>query len=360
MFEEPFATMSAFDKSTVIAFFVTIALAVILLAVFFITKKLRPESLDNFKKTTLGVVVGYAIGLISILLFLKLDGYFADGYVDLTTFIPVVCLLGIVIILAIVGLIISILKKDSLALFGKISLGIIGAGFLAIIIAHMVLLYKDNESIDVANEVLLYVFTALLFGVDILLVLLFGKKRESNRTKTIVYGGILMAMSFALSYIKLFSLPQGGSITFVSMLPLMIFSYMFGIRKGFLLGIVYGLLQFIQSPWFYHPMQFLLDYPVAFAGLGLAGLFRELKIFKNKKIIEFILGAILAGLLRYFGHVLSGVFVFGSDDPNYSAVAWSFLYNAFTLADIAICIVAGSALFLSKSFTRYIDKVHAI
>ncbi|MGN1043061.1 MAG: energy-coupled thiamine transporter ThiT, partial [Christensenellales bacterium] len=190
----------------------------------------------------------------------------------------------------------------------------------------------------------------------VVIAFVFGKKQNSDKTKTIVYGGILVAMSFALSYIKLFSLPQGGSITFASLLPLMIFSYMFGVRKGLLVGAVYGLLQFIQSPWFYHPAQFLLDYPIAFGSIGLAGLFKELDIFRDKKVLQFLFGAIMVSVLRYFAHVVSGIFVFGSDDPNYTAVAWSFLYNSFTFADIAICIVAGAGLFMSKSFTSYLEK----
>ena len=99
-----------------------------------------------------------------------------------------------------------------------------------------------------------------------------------------------------------------------------------------------------------------MDYPIAFGGIGLAGLFKELNLFNDKKILQFVLGAVLASVLRYFAHVMSGIFVFGSGDPNYSAVAWSFLYNSFTFADIAICIVAGAGLFASKSFTSYLEK----
>lgn len=357
MFQAPFNTLSTFDKTTEIAFFATILLAVVMLSVYLFAKKFRQDSIDSLKKTFVGIAFGFAIGVGSLLLFLKLDNYFAQDYVDLTTFIPIVCLLGSIIILGVVGIVLSILKKDSLPLFIKISLGIIGLALLAITIAHMVILYKNNDQIDVVKEIVLYLATAILIAANVLLAVFFGKKHaDNNHTKTIVYAGIFMAASFALSYIKLFSLPQGGSITFASLLPLMIFSYMFGIRKGLLVGAIYGLLQFIQSPWFYHPAQFLLDYPVAFGAIGLAGLFKELKLFADKKILQFVFGAILASTLRYLAHVVSGIFVFGSDDPNYSAVAWSFLYNAFTFADIAVCIVAGSGLFLSKSFTNYLDK----
>ena len=66
-------------------------------------------------------------------------------------------------------------------------------------------------------------------------------------------------MSFALSYVRIFRLPMGGSITFASMLPFMLYSYMYGTKKGVLAGLVYGVLQAVQDPWIIHPAQFALD-----------------------------------------------------------------------------------------------------
>ena len=120
-------------------------------------------------------------------------------------------------------------------------------------------------------------------------------------------------------------------------------------------GIIYGFLQFIQAPWFYHPVQFLLDYPIAFAALGVAGMFKEMGLFKNKQVVGFALGAFIAGILRYFSHVISGVFIFGSADASYTAVAWSFLYNSFVFADLAIALVAGLMMFSSKAFVARLD-----
>jgi len=354
MFTEKFSEMSIYDKTAEISLFATIFLAICMLVVYLLIKKTRPESLDGFKKTVTGVVVGYVFAVASILLYLNID---SEGPIEKATFIPVACFMGAIIVLAIVGLCLSIFKKEKMGLFGKIAAGILGAFILAIIIANMVILYLNNtKEIDISSEVLLYILTVVLVAVNVVLAVYCGKKHpEHSHTKTIVYAGILVAMSFALSYVKLFSLTS-GSITLASLLPLMLFSYMFGIRKGLLVGAIYGILQFIQSPWFYHPAQFLLDYPIAFGGIGIAGLFKELKVLENKQILQFIFGAIVACVLRYFAHVISGIFVWGSGNPNYTAVAWSFLYNSFTFADIAICIVAGAGLFVSKSFTAYLEK----
>ena len=68
----------------------------------------------------------------------------------------------------------------------------------------------------------------------------------NTNTKRLVYGALCIALSFALSYVKLFSMPMGGSITLCSMLPLMLYAYRFGTPAGLLAGLAYGLLQLIQ------------------------------------------------------------------------------------------------------------------
>lgn len=356
---DPFNTLSTIDKATRVSFYFTLALAVVIVALFILVKKFKREAVNDFNKTVGGIIVGYSIGLVGILLTLTLDKYFTRGDVELATFIPVVCLLCSVIILAICGLVINFFKKDSFKLFTKIALGIIGAFLLAIVISFIVVDNYSKVSPETSGgKAMLYIFTIILAAALVALALVFGKKKSvQNETKSITYAAVCMALSFALSYIRFWELPQGGSITLASLVPLMLYSYMFGIKKGLITGVIYGFLQFIQSPWFYHPMQFLLDYPIAFGAIGLAGLFHELKIFENKKVLQFILGAVVAVILRYLSHVVSGIFVFGSGEPeNYSAVAWSFLYNSFAFADMAICIVVGSALFASKSFTAFLDR----
>ena len=80
-------------------------------------------------------------------------------------------------------------------------------------------------------------------------------------------------------------------------------------------------------------------------------------MFDKIKPLQFALSAIIAIIIRYLSHVISGIFVFGSGDPeNYSAVAWSFLYNSFAFVDLAIALVAGCALTASKSFYKLLNK----
>ena len=357
MFTDSFSTLSVFDKAATVAFYLTLAVVVIAFVLGFFVRKFRQDSMSSYLKTSFAAIVGYAVGITAILLFLKLDEYIADGYIDYATFIPVAVMVVSALILAVAYYVVSVFNKDKSRLTAIISAAILGAELLAVLIAQTVIYYRNNDSVEVSGEVQLYIYTLLLIAVIVALALVFGKKQtDINKTKSVSYAAICAALSFALSYVRFIELPQGGSVTLASLLPLMIYSYMFGIRRGVVLGAVYGLLQFIQAPWFYHPVQFLLDYPIAFAAIGLAGIFREKKLFDNKKPVQFALGALLVVILRYFSHVVSGIFVFGSGDPdNYSAVAWSFLYNSFAFADMAISMVAGCALFASRNFVKLLD-----
>ena len=84
-----------------------------------------------------------------------------------------------------------------------------------------------------------------------------------------------VAVSAALSYVKVFSLPQGGSVTAGSMVPVIWFSLRRGPKIGIFACVLYGLVQLMVEPFVYNPVQVLLDYPIAFGALGLAGFFQK-------------------------------------------------------------------------------------
>ncbi len=355
MFTDPFVTLSLFEKVATVALYVTVGVIVIATLSLLLVKRYKSTHFKKASILTVGGVLTYAVAMLVTLFALKLKEYLEEGYIDFLTFIPIVALVLVIIVLVIVGFILMVKKKERLPLFAKIAVSLVSLALLALIITNLVKTYTNGTEINVTGEVLMYVFTALIVAVILIVSLLLGKKKESS-TKSLVYASVSIALSFSLSYIRFLELPQGGSITFASLLPIMIYSYMFGIRKGVIVGIIYGFLQFIQAPWFYHPIQFLLDYPIAFSAIGLSGLFKEREIFSGKAPLQFALGASIAVALRYLSHVISGIFVFGSGDPNYGAVAWSFLYNAFTFADLAICLVAGIAMLSSKTVTRLLAR----
>jgi len=92
--------------------------------------------------------------------------------------------------------------------------------------------------------------------------------------KIMVEGALAAAMTVALSYVKLWEMPQGGSIT-LEAIPLLVFSLRRGVRPGIGAGAIAGLLQLLLGGYIVHPVQAVLDYPLAFAVLGLAGTFRK-------------------------------------------------------------------------------------
>lgn len=170
--------------------------------------------------------------------------------------------------------------------------------------------------------------------------------QKPSATLVLVHGALCIAMSFILSYIKLFSMPTGGSITLASMLPLMIYANRYGVKAGVTAGVVYGFLQYVQNPWMFHWLQLIIDYPLAFGIIGLGGLVRG-----EDKLVGSIL---IGGLGRLVCHLLSGIIFFGKYVmlgegaetaigflPMLKAnIAVSAAYNApYMLADIAICAV---------------------
>ncbi len=166
-----------------------------------------------------------------------------------------------------------------------------------------------------------------------------GKRRIT--TQMLAQGALCMALAFVLSYVRLHSMPMGGSITLASMLPIFLFGYLYGPRMGVLVGMAYGLLQMIQDPDILHPVQVLLDYPLAFGMLGLAGVLPgAVAADANSKIPLGLLAGMLIGVLgRGLWAVLSGVVFWGMYAPEgTSPLVYSLGYNlTYLIPDAAIC-----------------------
>lgn len=90
-------------------------------------------------------------------------------------------------------------------------------------------------------------------------------------TKKLVFSAMGIALAMVTSYIKVWEMPMGGSITLMSMLFICLIGYWFGPKYGLLAGAAYGLLQFIVDPYMLTIPQVILDYPLAFGALGLSG-----------------------------------------------------------------------------------------
>ena len=171
-----------------------------------------------------------------------------------------------------------------------------------------------------------------------LAAIILAVSRTSKRwnAKMLAFGALSVALSFVLSCFRLYRMPQGGSVTPASMLPIMLFSATFGVGPGLLTGLVYGVLQYLQGGWFVNVWQFALDYLLAFAALGLAGLARKLP-----KTWGLYCAMVIAALCRALSATLAGI-MFWDTAP------WaSLVYNGtYLIPEVVICILL--AVFVAK------------
>ena len=148
-------------------------------------------------------------------------------------------------------------------------------------------------------------------------------------TKIIAEIAVFVALASALSYIKLFSLPQGGSVTAGSMVPILWLSLRRGGKIGVFTAAVYGCVQLVFEPFIFHPAQVLLDYPLAFGMLGVAG------FFQNRPFVGVNLG--IAG--RFLAHFVSGIVFFASFAGEMHPWVYSAVYNgSYLLPELVISI----------------------
>ena len=176
-----------------------------------------------------------------------------------------------------------------------------------------------------------------------------------DTTKKLVYSALGIALALVTSYIKLWEMPMGGSVTLLSMLFICLIGYWYGLKYGLIAGIAFGLLQFVIDPYMISVPQVILDYPLAFGALGLSGLFCD-------KRFGLQIGYVLGVIGRFVCSTLSGVIFFADYAPEgmnpwvYSiAYQGSYLGAELVLTLIIISIPpVVNALTLVKSKTKEI------
>ena len=153
-------------------------------------------------------------------------------------------------------------------------------------------------------------------------------------TRRLVFAAMAMALAYVTSFIKLFHLPMGGSVTLFSMLFITLIGYWYGPRTGLIAAIAYGLLQLVIDPYILSIPQVLCDYIFAFGALGLSGLFRNSK----HGIIK---GYIIGVTGRFVFSFLSGFIFFGDYAPEgMNPAVYSFAYNgAYLFTEAAVTLV---------------------
>lgn len=163
---------------------------------------------------------------------------------------------------------------------------------------------------------------------------------------------LMIALATVLSLVEVYKAPFGGSVTLLSMVPIIVISMRHGVGVGLAAGFVHSIIQLVLglSNVAWVPdltgkiLCILLDYILPFTLLGLGGIFRGVKFTKNARtnvIVAALIGTLLVTLLRFMCHILSGVVIWYAldlewyaDDPShivnrYSQWIFSLIYNGW-------------------------------
>ena len=173
---------------------------------------------------------------------------------------------------------------------------------------------------------------------------------NKKRILKIAESSVMLALATVLSMITFFQLPAGGSVTPFSMLPVLIIAYRYGMKWGFGVGIVYGLIQMLLG---LNNLSYatnalagvciiLFDYLVAFGVMGFGGLFRKMK----NQAVGFSIGVAVACVLRFLCHFLTGITVWADYSGGiWNTIVFSATYNgSYMLPELVITVVVGAIL----------------
>ena len=145
--------------------------------------------------------------------------------------------------------------------------------------------------------------------------------KSYSKTRVLVECALMVAIGTVLANIKIFTMPNGGSVTLLSMLPFVLVSFRHGVKWGLFTGLVNGCLQMLLGFWM----------------VGVA------------------VGTAIAGFLRFMCSFLSGVLVWGNLNEGLSAWTYSLVYNASYMLPETLITVVGAVL-LIKAAPQIFDR----
>jgi len=188
----------------------------------------------------------------------------------------------------------------------------------------------------------------------------------NSKTQTLANTAIMTALSIVLSFVILYEMPMGGSVTLACMLPVMLVSVRYGCGWGLGAGGIFALFQILQAlmhgnvfeyceTWQATVICVLFDYLFPFTIVGLAGILRKLSIGKMRNFGIYV-GMVLVFLARFFSHFVTGVVIWGQWSPKgMGKVVYSLGYNGgFLAAEFVITMVLGVILLESPQIRKFL------
>lgn len=186
--------------------------------------------------------------------------------------------------------------------------------------------------------------------------------KSYSKTRILVECALMIAVGTVLANIKIFEMPNGGSVTLLSMLPFVLVSFRHGVKWGLFTGFVNSLLQMLLGFWappvptvWAFAGEILLDYVLAFMALGLAELFA--RPFKNRTV-GVVAGTAGVCVLRFLCSFFSGVLIWGNLSDGLPAWTYSLGYNASYMLPETVLTVVGAVL-LVRLAPQFFDRQRA-
>ncbi len=190
---------------------------------------------------------------------------------------------------------------------------------------------------------------------------------RNTKIRALCECAIMVALAFVLSCARLYKMPLGGSVTVASMLPIMLISIKYGAKIGIGTSFVYSLTQLLQAyvegdvfPYCETAATLviciLFDYIVPFTVLGLAGVLKDVKVFKKQEIGAYV-GMFGVVFVRFLSHFITGVAIWGQWAPEgMGKYLYSFLYNgSFLGVDFAICLVCAVLMLREREIRKLVN-----
>lgn len=190
-------------------------------------------------------------------------------------------------------------------------------------------LTSAGYAVCIAAGILLFVIAIIFAGK--------GSEKKKMTAKQLAFCAMAMALAFVTSYIKIFRMPWGGSVTLCSMLFIVLAAYWYGVKTGVFVGLAYGILQFIQEPYVLSFFQVCCDYILAFAALGAAGIFAK----RSGGLVKGYIAAVLArGAFHALGGYLYWMDYMPDNFPQSLKSIYPIAYNySFLLAEAVVTVI---------------------
>lgn len=198
------------------------------------------------------------------------------------------------------------------------------------------LLVNAEGGLTTAGYVVCVIAGIVLFGLAIFFAGRNSVKKKMG-TRQLVFCAMAIALAYVTSYLKLFSLPWGGSVTLCSMLFIVLIGNWYGVQTGILAGLAYGIMQFLQEPYVLSFFQVCCDYVLAFAALGVAGFFAK----SSHGLLKGYIAAVIArGAFHALGGYLYWMDYMPENFPQSLKAIYPIVYNySFLLAEAVITVI---------------------